>query len=102
LGEQAPSRRVEALDVARRLEREFYRDLSGVIQRWERGLTDLEEDQRRRVVLLVEQESGLLRVIRDARIAVKRYERRQWGRLTSPGKGRAPKKNEQGVSSTTF
>ena len=97
MGEQAPSRRVEALNVARRLEREFYRDLAGVIQRWERGLTGLEEDQRRRVVL-VEQESGLLRVIRDARIAVKRYERRQRGRLALPGKGRAPKKNEQGVS----
>jgi len=82
--------------MARRLEREFYPDLSRVIQKWDRGLTAFEEDERRRVVLVV-QEIGLLRVIRDARIVVKRYERSQRRQVTGPGKGRAPKKNEQGV-----
>jgi hypothetical protein len=67
------SRRVQAAEVARRLEREFYRDLSEVLQRWDRDLAALEEEERREVVLEA-QEMSLLRVIRDARIAVKRYE----------------------------
>jgi hypothetical protein len=96
LGERALNRRIEAADVACRLERDFYRDLSGVIQKWNRDLAALEEDERRQVVLIV-QEIGLLRVIRDARIAVKRYERSQKGRVTDPNKGRTPKRNEQGV-----
>jgi hypothetical protein len=78
LGERAPGRRAEAADVARRLECEFYRDLSGVIQKWDRDLAALEEDERRQVVLEA-QEISLLRVIRDARIAVKRYEQGQGG-----------------------
>jgi hypothetical protein len=83
LGEQTPSRSVEVADVARRLEREFYRDLSRVIQKWERDLAALEEDERRQVVLAV-QEIGLLRVIRDARIAVKRYKQGQMGGQYAP------------------
>jgi hypothetical protein len=95
LGERAPSRSGGAADVARSLAREFYRDLSCVLQKWDRNLAALEEDERRRVVLAA-QESGLLRVIRDARIAVKRYERGQMG--WSPlDKGLVPKRNEQGV-----
>ena len=83
--------------MAYRLEREFYRNLSGVIQKWDRDLAALEEDERRRIVLVV-QEIGLLRVIRDARIVVKRYERSQRkGRVTRPGNDRAPTRNEQGV-----
>jgi hypothetical protein len=85
LGEQTPSRRVEVADVARRLEREFYRDLSRVIQKWERDLAALDEDERRQVVLAV-QEIGLLRVIRDARIAVKRYKQGQMGGQYAPTK----------------
>jgi hypothetical protein len=75
LGEGAPSnsRRGDAAEVARRLEREFYQDLAGVIQKWDRDLAALEEEERREVVLEA-QEMSLLRVIRDARIAVKRYE----------------------------
>jgi hypothetical protein len=75
LGEGAPSnsRRGDAAEVARRLEREFYQDLAGVIQKWDRDLATLEEEERRAVVLEA-QEMSLLRVIRDARIAVKRYE----------------------------
>jgi hypothetical protein len=96
LDEQALSQRGEAAEVACRLEREFYRDLSGVIQKWDMDLEALEEDKRRRVVLVV-QEIGLLRVIRDARIVVKRYERSQRGRVTRPGKVHVPKRNEQGV-----
>ena len=69
--------------MARRLEREFYRDLSRVIQKWERDLAALEEDERRQVVLAV-QEISLLRVIRDARIAVKRYKRGQTGGQYAP------------------
>jgi hypothetical protein len=78
LGERTPRRRLEVTDVARRLEREFYRELSRVIQKWERDLAALGEDERRQVVLVV-QEIGLLRVIRDARIAVKRYKQGQMG-----------------------
>ncbi len=72
-----PNRRA-ADGVARVLEREFYRDLSGVIRRWDERLSSLDEDERRRVVLAA-QEMGLLRVIRDARIALERYERGETG-----------------------
>jgi hypothetical protein len=75
LGEGAPgnNRRAQAAEVACRLEREFYRDLSGVLQKWDRDLAALGDEERREVVLEA-QEMSLLRVIRDARIAVKRYE----------------------------
>ena len=75
LGEEAPSnsRRAQAAEVACSLEREFYRDLSEVLRKWDRDLAALEEEERREVVLEA-QEMSLLRVIRDARIAVKRYE----------------------------
>jgi hypothetical protein len=101
LDDQTLSPRGEVADVAYRLEREFYQDLSGVIQKWDRDLTALEEDERRRVVLVV-QEIGLLRVIRDARIVVKRYERSQMGWVTRADKGHALQRNEQEVPSTTF
>lgn len=45
----------------------------------------LEEDERRQVVLAV-QEIGLLRVIRDARITVKRYKQGQMGGRYAPVK----------------
>ena len=60
--------------MGRRLERDFYRDLSGVLRKWEADLAALEESKRRRVVLVVE-EIGLLRVILDARRVVRNYER---------------------------
>ena len=74
LGVRAPIRRTEALDVARRLERDFYRDLSRVLRKWEEDLAALEESKRRRVVVVVE-EIGLLRLILDARRVVRNYER---------------------------
>ena len=74
LGARAPIRRSEAVEAARRLERDFYRDLSSVLRKWEEDLAALEEGKRRRVVLVVE-EIGLLRVILDARRVVRNYER---------------------------
>jgi hypothetical protein len=58
----------------RRLERDFYRDLAGVLRKWEEDLAALEESKRRRVVVVVE-EIGLMRMILDARRVVKNYER---------------------------
>jgi len=78
LGARAPIRRSEAVEVARRLERDFYRDLSGVLRRWEEDLAALEESKRRRVVVIVD-EIGLLRVILDSRRVVRKYERSRGG-----------------------
>ena len=78
LGVQATIRRTEALDVARRLERDFYRELSGVLRKWEEDLAALEESKRRRVVVIVE-EIGLLRLILDSRLVVRKYERSRRG-----------------------
>ena len=74
LGARVPIRSSEEAEVGRRLERDFYRDLSGVLRKWEADLAALEESKRRRVVLVVE-EIGLLRVILDARRVVRNYER---------------------------
>jgi len=74
LGARAPIRRSEAVEVARGLERDFYRDLSDVLRKWDEDLAALEESKRRRVVVVVE-EIGLLRVILDSRIVVRKYER---------------------------
>ena len=74
MGPQAPIGRSEAVEVARRLERDFYRDLSDVLRKWDEDLTALEESKRRSVVVVVE-EIGLLRVILDSRIVVRKYER---------------------------
>ena len=60
--------------MARGLERDFYRDLSDVLRKWDEDLAALEESKRRRVVVVVE-EIGLLRVILDSRIVVRKYER---------------------------
>ena len=78
MGARAPIRRSEAVEVARRLERDFYRDLSGVLRRWEEDLAALEESKRRRVVVIVD-EIGLLRVILDSRRVVRKYERSRGG-----------------------
>jgi hypothetical protein len=78
LGARAPIRRTETLDVARRLERDFYRDLSSVLRKWEEDLAALEESKRRRVVVIVE-EIGLLRLILDSRLVVRKYERSRRG-----------------------
>jgi hypothetical protein len=78
LGARAPIRSTEAVDVARRLERDFYRDLSGVLRKWDEDLAALEESKRRRVVVIVE-EIGLLRLILDSRIVVRKYERSRRG-----------------------
>ena len=78
LGARAPIRRSEAVEVARRLERNFYRDLSSVLRKWEEDLAALEESKRRRVVVIVE-EIGLLRLILDSRRVVRKYERSQRG-----------------------
>jgi hypothetical protein len=64
--------------VARRLERDFYRDLSSVLRKWEEDLAALEGSKRRRVVVIVD-EIGLLRLILDARRVVRKYERSQRG-----------------------
>jgi hypothetical protein len=80
-------------DAACKLEREFYWNLSGVIQKWERDLAALEEDERRQVVLAT-QEIGLLRVILDARIAVERYERSERGGQHAPAKA-APRRGNR-------
>jgi hypothetical protein len=77
LGARAPIRRTEALDVARRLERDFYRDLSSVLRKWEEDLAALEESKRRRVVIV--EEIGLLRLILDSRLVVRKYERSRRG-----------------------
>ena len=64
--------------MARRLERDFYRDLSSVLRKWEEDLAALEESKRRRVVVIVE-EIGLLRLILDSRLVVRKYERSRRG-----------------------
>jgi hypothetical protein len=46
--------------------------LSDVLRKWEEHLAALEESKRRRVVV---DEIGLLRVILDSRIVVRKYER---------------------------
>ena len=78
MGARAPIRKSEAVEVARRLERDFYRDLSGVLRKWEEDLATLEESKRRRVVVVVD-EIGLLRVILDSRRVVRKYERSRRG-----------------------
>jgi hypothetical protein len=78
LGARAPIRRSEAVEAARRLERDFYRDLSSVLRKWEEDLAALEESKRRRVVVIVE-EIGLLRLILDSRRVMRKYERSQRG-----------------------
>jgi hypothetical protein len=78
LGARASIRRSEAVEMARRLERDFYRDLSSVLRKWEEDLAALEESKRRRVVVVVD-EIGLLRVILDSRRVVRKYERSRRG-----------------------
>ena len=77
LGARAPIRSTEAVDVARRLERDFYRDLSGMLRKWDEDLAALEESKWRRVVIV--EEIGLLRLILDSRIVVGKYERSRRG-----------------------
>ena len=74
MGARVPIRSSEEVELVRRLERDFYRDLSGVLRKWEADLAALEESKRRRVVVVVE-EIGLLRVVLDARRVVRNYER---------------------------
>jgi hypothetical protein len=78
LSARAPIPRSEAVEVARRLERDFYRDLSGVLRKWDEDLAVLEESKRRRVGVALE-EIGLLRVILDSRRVVRKYERSRRG-----------------------
>jgi hypothetical protein len=49
-----------------------------VLRKWEEDLADLEESKRRRVVVIVE-EIGLLRLILDSRLVVRKYERSRRG-----------------------
>lgn len=66
--------RNEDNDVGRRMEREFYQQLSEIVHRWEDAFAGLEEGEQRRVVAAAA-ESGLLQAIQMARAALMRYER---------------------------
>jgi hypothetical protein len=55
------------------LEGELYRELSQVVQKWERAIAALEEDERRQAVSEAA-ESVMLQAIQTVRIVVKKYE----------------------------
>ena len=61
-------------DVGRQMEREFYRQLSEVVSKWEEAFASLEVHEQQRVVAAAA-ESGLLQAIQMARAALLRYER---------------------------
>ena len=61
-------------DVGRKMEREFYGQLSEIVRGWEEAFAELEENEQRRVVAATA-ESGLLQTIQMARAALTRYER---------------------------
>jgi hypothetical protein len=63
-------------DVGLRMEQEFYKQLSEIVQKWEQAFANLEEDQQRRIVSAAE--SGLLQAIQMSRAALMRYERTQY------------------------
>jgi len=48
-----------------------------VLRKWEEDLAALEESKRRRVVIV--EEIGLLRLILDSRLVVRKYERSRRG-----------------------
>ena len=62
--------------VGRQMEREFYRQLSEVVSKWEEAFAGLEVTEQQRVVAAAA-ESGLLQAIQMARAALLRYERNQ-------------------------
>ncbi len=67
----------ETSEVGREMKREFYRQLSEVVQKWEEAFAELENDAQRRVVATAA-ESGLLQAIQMAKLGAK---------LTSAGWG---------------
>lgn len=60
-------------DTGLEMEREFYRQLSEIVRKWEEAFARLEESEQRKVVAAAA-ESGLLQAIQMARAAVKNYE----------------------------
>lgn len=72
MGGQSSSR--SEVDVGRRMEREFYEQLSEILHKWERTFASLEEHEQRRIVANAA-ESGLLQAIQMSRAALLRYER---------------------------
>ena len=63
-------------DAGPQMEREFYRQLSEVVSKWEEAFAGLEVHEQRRVIAAAA-ESGLLQAIQMARAALIRYERTQ-------------------------
>ena len=59
--------------VGCQMEREFYRQLSEVVRKWEEAFAGLEVHEQQRVVAAAA-ESGLLQTIQMARAALLRYE----------------------------
>jgi hypothetical protein len=66
------SPRRSEVDVGRGMEREFYKQLSEIVQKWEQAFANLEEEQQRRIVSAAA-ESGLLQAIQMSRAALMRY-----------------------------
>ena len=63
-------------DAGLQMEREFYRQLSEVVSKWEEAFAGLEVHEQRRVIAAAAK-SGLLQAIQMARAALIRYERTQ-------------------------
>jgi hypothetical protein len=72
MDKRSPSR--SEVDIGRRMDREFYKQLSEIVQKWEQAFANLEVDQQRRIVSAAA-ENGLLQAIQMSRAALKRYER---------------------------
>ena len=76
MGGRYSDRNAAEHDVGRQMEREFYRQLSEVVSKWEEAFAGLEVPEQQRVVAAAA-ESGLLQAIQMARAALLRYERNQ-------------------------
>ena len=74
MGRRSPNR--SEADIGRRMEREFYEQLSELVQKWEQAFASLEMEEQRQVVTAAA-ESGLLQAIQMSRAALMRYERTQ-------------------------
>jgi hypothetical protein len=68
MDKRSPSR--SEVDIGRRMDREFYKQLSEIVQKWEQAFANLEVDQQRRIVSAAA-ESGLLQAIQMSRAALK-------------------------------
>jgi hypothetical protein len=74
MGGRHSDRNAGEYDRGRQMEREFYRQLSEVVSKWEEASAGLEVHEQQRVVAAAA-ESGLLQAIQMARAALLRYER---------------------------